>query len=94
MKFIVSLLFVLLIIVQAKLWFGNYGLFQLWALREAVSEQKQQNVALEQRNNQLHAEVEELKQGGDALEARARQELGLIKEGETFFRIIPEAVED
>ena len=89
MKYIVSGLFVLLIIVQFQVWFGNYGLFQLWSLRQAVDQQQQKNLILEQRNKRLHAEVEELKQGKDALEGRAREQLGFIKEGETFYRIIP-----
>ena len=88
MKIIASLLFMLLIFLQLQLWFGSHGIFQLWSLQNTTAQEKQENNALVQRNEQLHAEVQELKQGREALEERARNELGFIKDGETFYRLI------
>jgi len=94
MKVLASMLFVLLILLQLQLWFGGHGVFQLWSLQRNISLEKQQNSALLQRNEQLHAEVQELKEGKEALEERARSQLGFIKEGEKFYRLIPEESED
>lgn len=89
MKAIATFLFVLLIVLQVKLWFGDHGLFRLWSLRGAIDNQQQQNKDLMQRNEKLHAEVQELKAGKEALEERARSQLGFIREGETFYRVLP-----
>ena len=89
MKIVASLLFLLLIVLQAKLWFGTHGVFQLWSLDTTIAEERDRNDQLSQRNEALHAEVKELKEGKEALEARARSQLGFIKDGETFYRVIP-----
>lgn len=89
MKIIASLLFVLLILLQAQLWFGSHGVFQLWSLRNNIEQEQEKNDLLNQRNEQLQAEVKELKGGKEALEERARSQLGFIKEGETFYRVNP-----
>jgi len=89
MKIIASTLFLLLIILQLQLWFGSHGVFQLWSLRKTIEQTEQSNHELLQRNEKLHAEVVELKQGKEALEERARSQLGFIKDGETFYRVIP-----
>ena len=93
MKYIASFLFLLLIALQLQLWFGSHGAFQLWSLRSNIEREQQKNNELIARNEQLHAEVEELKQGKEALEERARSQLGLIKDGEVFYRVIPEKSE-
>ena len=90
MKIVASILFVLLLILQAQLWFGSHGVFQLWSLQGDTNEIKNKNDELSQRNEQLHAEVVELKEGKEALEERARSQLGFIKDGETFYRVVPE----
>jgi len=89
MKIVASALFLLLIVLQAKLWFGGHGVFQLWSLEGNIAAAKERNASLIQRNETLHAEVGELKDGKEALEERARSQLGFIKEGETFYRVIP-----
>ena len=88
MKVVVSLLFVLLVFLQAQLWFGSHGVFQLWSLQRSTDELRSSNNKLTLRNEELHAEVQELRQGREALEERARSHLGFIKEGEVFYRII------
>ena len=84
----VLLLLVLLGGLQAKLWFGAGGWREAQALRATVAEQKAENARLQQRNDALAAEVEDLKSGEAAVEERARSELGIIKPGETFYRVV------
>ncbi len=91
MKILASVLFILLLILQAQLWFGSHGAFKLWSLQRSTGELRVKNNDLTHRNEQLHAEVQELRQGKEALEERARSHLGFIKEGEKFYRIIPES---
>lgn len=89
MKILASILFMLLIFLQLQLWFGTHGVFQLWSLQTNIEAQRSNNKAHMNRNEQLHAEVKELKNGREALEERARSQLGFIKEGEQFYRLIP-----
>lgn len=93
MKIAASVLFFLLIVLQAKLWFGGHGVFQLWSLQGTIDSARDRNYKLKQRNDTLHAQVNELKQGSEALEERARSQLGFIKEGEIFYRVVPERPE-
>ncbi len=90
MKVLASVLFVLLLILQGQLWFGSHGVFQLWSLQRTTNDLRVRNNELTFRNEQLHAEVQELRQGKEALEERARSHLGFIKDGEKFYRVIPD----
>jgi len=94
MKVVASCLFLLLIALQLKLWFGGHGMFQLWSLETTIDQAKNTNSELIQRNEQLHAQVKELKQGKEALEERARSQLGMIKDGEVFYRVVPDKESD
>ena len=85
-QYIIWALVILLAISQYKLWFGDYGVLWLKHLRTELSEQKDENNRLIQRNEALNAELQELKTGQEALEERARSQLGLIKEGEIFIQ--------
>ena len=89
MKVLASFLFLLLLVLQMKLWFGSHGVFQLWSLRNDIDMEKSSNESSIQRNERLHAEVQELKKGEEALEERARSQLGFIRDGETFYRVVP-----
>lgn len=89
MRWLASSLIILLVMLQAQLWFGDFGVFKLWRLEQSVAEQARENAELVERNQRLHAKVVELKRGEEALEERARSQLGLIKEGEVFYRLIP-----
>lgn len=91
MKLVMILLTVLLLLLQYRLWFSHDGLPSVLHLHRAVEIQRQDNAILEERNQVLTAEVQDLKSGLDALEERARSELGMIKSGETFFQIIEES---
>ena len=76
-------------LLQYPLWFGKGGWLRVWTLERQVQEQKQTNGALSQRNGALEAEVRDLKQGFEAIEERARYELGLIKQDEIFLQVVP-----
>jgi cell division protein FtsB len=82
------LLAVLLAFLQYKLWLGSGGQREGAALRAQVARQEAENLRLQQRNEALKAEVEDLKSGEAAVEERARSELGMVKPGETFYRVI------
>ena len=88
LRLVLLLLLVLLGWLQYRLWFGNGGEREVSALRERVEGQARDNAGLQQRNDALAAEVEDLKSGEAAVEERARNELGMIKPGETFYRVI------
>jgi cell division protein FtsB len=78
----------LLAALQGKLWFGDGGLPDARRLQQTVTDQRAENARLQQRNDALSAEVEDLKSGETAVEERARSELGMVKPGETFYRVV------
>ena len=88
LRWIALILIALLIGLQVKLWVGDGGMRDLRAIRARVAEQQAQNAKLKQRNDALHADVDDLKHGKDAAEARARSQLGLIKPGEVFYQVV------
>jgi cell division protein FtsB len=85
---LLALLLALLAWLQYRLWFGEGGERQVAALQAQVQQQARDNAGLTQRNEALAAEVEDLKSGEAAAEERARSELGMIKPGETFYRVV------
>lgn len=88
---ILLVLAVLLAWLQYRLWFGKGGQREVDALQDQVTQQAYDNTGLEQRNDVLAAEVKDLKSGEAAIEERARSELGMIKPGETFYRVVDES---
>ncbi len=90
MKWLTGILLFLLLILQYTLWFGNGGLLRVWQISSMVAEQQEVNARLQERNQALEAEVIDLKEGIVAIEERARSDLGMIKQGETFFQVIEE----
>jgi len=90
MKVLLTLLVVLLVALQYRLWFGDGSLQELSRLREEAQQSRDEVVRLTIRNQALAAEVADLKSGLDAIEERARGELGMIDEGETFYQFIRE----
>lgn len=87
-RWLLLILLVMLVGLQYRLWFGEANLRQVWQLEEQILEQQQVNQQLTERNKRLEAEVQDLKQGLSALEERARSEMGMIREGETFYQLI------
>ena len=88
LRYVALLLLILLLALEVKLWTGDWSMREVWRLRDRVSEQKQENQKLKQRNEALSAEVQDLKNGNEAVEERARSELGLVKPGETFYQVV------
>jgi cell division protein FtsB len=80
-------LVVLIALLQYPLWLGKGGWIRVWDYERQLQAQRQANQKLEQRNAGLDAEVRDLKSGLDAIEERARYELGMIKEGEIFVQV-------
>ena len=89
MRAITLLLVVFIVLLQYRLWFGKNSVPDYLALESEVQRQIVDNDKLKQRNKLLYADTDDLKSGVEAIEERARNELGMIKEGETFFRLIP-----
>ena len=87
MKVLTYTLAAFILLLQYPLWFGKGGWVRVWGLERQVQEQKQTNAALARRNGALDAEVRDLKQGFEAIEERARYELGLVRADEIFFQI-------
>ena len=88
LRYAALILLILLIALQVKLWTGQGGIREVWRLEHRVSEQKAENARLKTRNETLQAEVDDLKHGDEAVEERARSELGLLKPGETFYQVV------
>ncbi|MFA0084159.1 cell division protein FtsB [Vibrio sp. 10N.286.49.C2] len=76
--------------LQFTLWFGKNGVVDFNQVESDIKVQQQVNSNLQVRNDEMFAEIDDLRQGLDAIEERARHELGLIQDGETFYRIIGE----
>jgi cell division protein FtsB len=89
MKLLGALLGALLVLIQYPLWLGKGGWLRVWELDQQVAGARARNAGLEERNRGLAAEVSDLKQGSEAIEERARYELGMIKPDEVFFQVIP-----
>ncbi len=94
MRVLLALLLIILILLQLKMWFGEGGFSDVRRLEQRVEEQVKENEILAQRNRELQAEVEDLRQGLGAVEERARSELGLIRENEEFYQVVPGEVQE
>ncbi|MGY0611223.1 MULTISPECIES: cell division protein FtsB [unclassified Luteimonas] len=91
LRIVLVVLVALLAWLQYRLWFGNGGNQEVADLQAQVEQQARQNNGLRDRNAALAAEVADLKSGEAAIEERARAELGMIRPGETFYRVIDHA---
>ncbi len=88
MRAITLILVVLLLLLQYPLWLGKGGWLKVWDMNRQVEAQQQANRQTQARNALLDAEVRDLKQGTEAIEERARSELGMIKRDEVFYQIL------
>jgi cell division protein FtsB len=89
MKWLAAGLLVALLLLQYRLWLSDDGVRELSRLDAAVAAQQGEDDKLAERNQQLAAEVRDLKKGVAALEERARSELGMISRNETFYQVVP-----
>lgn len=85
----ITFLGLLALSLQGQLWLSDDGYRKTHTLRLAVNEQRSQNLSLKERNSELDAEVINLKRGLEAAEERARTDLGLIGQRETFYQVVP-----
>lgn len=88
MKFIIAVIILLIIHLQYRLWIGDGSIAEIKAYQLRLEELKKQAEEKRQRNAALYAEVLDLRKGQEAIEERARNELGMIKEDETFFQVL------
>jgi cell division protein FtsB len=88
MRLIILGLAALLLFIQYPLWLGKGGWLRVWDLDNQVTAAQKKNEELRARNAKLSSEVRDLKEGTEAVEERARYELGMIKEGEVFVQIL------
>jgi len=87
-KIIAFVLLFLLIWLQYKIWLQDGGIPEVVQLQQEVEEVKTEVQQLQERNSSLDAEVKDLKKGLDAIEERARSEMGMIKQGEVYYQVI------
>ena len=88
MKIFLLVITVLIGLLQYRLWCGNGGIKEIKAYQQELVELNKQVIEKKERNDALYAEVEDLRKGKEAIEERARYELGMMKEGETFFQVL------
>lgn len=84
-KILIGIAVVAFVLLQVRLWFGEGSISDVLKLKKAVAVQQQENAKLVERNRVLNAEVKDLKNGLEAIEEHARQDLGMIKSNETFY---------
>lgn len=87
MKKLIAFLLLIIAALQYRLWLGDGGIRELYELRIHIEELKQEGERRHARNAALEADVMDLKEGTDAIEERARQQLGMVREGETFVQV-------
>jgi len=88
MRVVTYILLALLLLLQYPLWLGKGSWLKVWEMGRQVEAQKQINEQAQKRNAALDAEVSDLKRGTEAIEERARSELGMVKPGEVFFQVV------
>jgi cell division protein FtsB len=87
MRVLAGILAGLILAIQYPLWLGKGGWMRVWDVDQQLAAQNVKNESLEVRNAALAAEVKDLKQGSEAIEERARYELGMVKNDELFFQV-------
>jgi len=95
LRFLLALLLLIFLALQYRLWVGEGSYAEVRHLQQEIANKKADLERMEKENQELRAEIEDLKKGLEAIQERARSELGMIKEGETYFQIVePEPQED
>ena len=88
MKWILGALVVLLILLQYEFWVSDGGMKTVWRLKKEIAHQQDINATLAKQNDALAINIRHLKKGHEAVESRARNQLGMIKKNETFYRVV------
>lgn len=94
MKILSLVLTIFIVLLQYPLWMGKGGWFRVWEIDQQITAQRETNRKLQMRNAVLDAEVRDLKQGYEAIEERARNELGMIRQDEIFFHVLEDNDKD
>lgn len=87
-KILVAIFLLLLLFLQCRLWFESGGIIDMMRMKKQLSTERAINEKLKKRNEHLILQVEHLQQNKEAIESRARHELGMIKKGETFYQVV------
>lgn len=87
-KILIAVIILLIIHLQYRLWFGDASMSQVQEYQQRLDTLNKEAQEKKERNKALYAEVEDLRKGQEAIEERARYELGMIKENETFFQVL------
>jgi cell division protein FtsB len=90
-RLLAVVLVILIAAIQTPLWFGKGGWLRVWELDRQLAQARENNEKLRARNAALDAEVRDLKTGYDAIEERARSELGMIRQDEVFYQVLEPA---
>ena len=93
MKWLTLILVALVGVIQYPLWLGKGGWLRVWEVDQQIATQREVNSRLKSRNAALDAEVRDLKQGLDAIEERARSELGMVRHDEIFFQVLEDTTQ-
>ncbi len=88
MKMILGALLVLLLLLQYEFWFSDGGMKTVWEMQKNIAKQEKTNAQLDKRNQVLIAEIKDLQSGNAAIEARARNDLGMVKKNEVFYEVV------
>ncbi|MCA1799223.1 MAG: cell division protein FtsB [Xanthomonadaceae bacterium] len=88
MRWLIGILAAALLVLQYQLWVADGGAREAWSLHQELRAQQLENERLAERNAALAAEVEDLKSGLAAIEERARADLGMVRDGETFYHVV------
>lgn len=91
MRLLTLVLAALIALIQYPLWLGKGSWLRVWEVDQQIRAQRETNRKLQTRNSAMDAEVRDLKQGLDAIEERARSELGMIRQNEIFFQVVEPA---
>lgn len=94
MRLITLVLIVLLGLIQYPLWLGKGGWLRVWDMQHQLAVAQANNARLKERNDKLQSEVDDLKEGTEAVEERARFELGMLKKGEIFIQLLDPAIDN
>jgi cell division protein FtsB len=90
-RIVAGFLLLALLAMQYRVWVSPDGMRDVWRLEQAIKAQTEENDRLRERNSTLAAEVRDLKEGRAAIEERARTDLGMVGNNETFFQVVPPA---
>ena len=93
MRLLSYLLVAIVVALQYPLWIGKGSWMRVWELDRQLAQQREANARMTARNAALDADVRDLKQGHEAAEERARQELGMVRKDEVFYQVVVAARE-